>query len=136
MRLSFPGQGEAHKLVHFGTVCSAFLAGALLGAACTSQWGNRAAWPAALLIGAAVLLLSFNARSTTDSGESHRSQAERHESETPGQATPATREAAHEMTGAPGPGAPYQQRPLAGPAVCPGPAPECLALLAFGSDQS
>jgi uncharacterized membrane protein YoaK (UPF0700 family) len=66
--LSFRGRAEARKLAHFGTVCSAFFGGALLGGACTAAWGNYTAWLAAALIGAAVLLLGFNARSTAESG--------------------------------------------------------------------
>jgi uncharacterized membrane protein YoaK (UPF0700 family) len=65
--LSFRDRAEARKLVHFGTVCTAFLGGALLGSACTAAWGNRAAWLAAALIVAAVSLLGFTTRSTTES---------------------------------------------------------------------
>ncbi|GAA3047835.1 hypothetical protein GCM10010464_10070 [Pseudonocardia yunnanensis] len=62
--LSLRDRAEARKLTHFGTVCAAFFGGALLGGTCTTAWGNHTAWLAAALIGAAVLLLGFNARST------------------------------------------------------------------------
>jgi uncharacterized membrane protein YoaK (UPF0700 family) len=55
--LSHGDRTEIRKVVYFGTTCSAFLGGAMLGAACTAQWGNHAAWLTAVLIGIAVLRL-------------------------------------------------------------------------------
>ncbi|MFC4079254.1 hypothetical protein [Amycolatopsis samaneae] len=54
--------GAAAQARAFGAVCLAFLLGAALGALLTAALGNRAAWAAALLLCAGLLLFVLDER--------------------------------------------------------------------------
>jgi uncharacterized membrane protein YoaK (UPF0700 family) len=50
---------DARKIAHFGAVCLAFFAGAIIGGMTTIYWGDRAAWVVAVLVAVCIIIMAL-----------------------------------------------------------------------------